>query len=54
MDFSAGIQAYLIAHGAITVGVIIAFVVRVEHRLTKLETTVDLFFKNPGKPKKTD
>ena len=46
--------SYLIIHGIITLGTIITFVVRVEHRLTKLETMVDMFFKNPGKLKKTD
>ena len=45
---------YLVIHGIVTLGAIVTFVVRVEHRLTKLETMVDLFFKNPGKPKKPD
>ena len=46
MDPTTAILAYLITHGIITVGAIITFVVRVEHRLTKLETMVDIFIKN--------
>ena len=42
--------SYLFIHGIITLGTIVAFVIRVEHRLTKLETMVDLLFKNPGNP----
>ena len=41
------ILTYLIAHGVITISAIITFVVRVEHRLTRLETMVDMFIKNP-------
>ena len=48
MDLSTAVQAYLIAHGSITIGAIITFVVRVEHRLTRLETMVDMSLKNPG------
>ena len=47
MDTTTAILTYLITHGIITVGAIITFVVRVEHRLTKLETMVDMFIKNP-------
>lgn len=54
MDLTTAIQTYLIAHGVITVGAIITFVVRVEHRLTRLETLVDMQFKNPGVPEKPE
>ena len=54
MDLTTTLLTYLITHGVITIGAIITFVVRVEHRLTKLETMVDIFIKNPGKLKKTD
>jgi len=54
MDTISAVQSYLVIHGIITLGAVITFVVRVEHRLTKLETMVDLFFKKPGNLKKTD
>ena len=54
MDLISSIQAYFIIHGIATLGAIVTFVIRVEHRLTKLETMVDMIFKNPGKPKKPD
>lgn len=41
MDGLAAIQAYLIAHGVSTVGAIIVFLVRNEHRITKLETSLN-------------
>ena len=50
MNSSIAIQTYLIVHGIITIGSIITFVLRVEHRLTRLETMVDLFLKNKGSP----
>ena len=41
MDGLAAIQTYLIAHGVSTVGAIIVFLVRNEHRVTKLETSLN-------------
>lgn len=37
IDAGTAIQGYLIAHGITTVGAIIIFLVRNEHRITKLE-----------------
>ena len=41
MDLISAIQAYLIVHGVSTVGAIIIFLIRNEHRITKLEVTLD-------------
>lgn len=54
MDLTSALQTYLIIHGIITVGSIITFVIRVEHRLTRLETMVDMSFKNPNVNKKPE
>lgn len=37
-----GIEIYLTIHGITTVGAIIGFFIRNEHRITKLETTLDI------------
>lgn len=47
MDLSAAIQSYLILHGVTTVGAIVIFLVRNEHRITKLETRLDYHEKSP-------
>lgn len=39
MDLSTAIQTYLIVHGISTVGAVIVFLIRNEHRITKLETS---------------
>ena len=39
MDLTAAIQTYLVVHGLSTVGAIVIFLVRNEHRITKLETS---------------
>ena len=41
MDLISAIQAYLIVHGVSTVGAIIIFLIRNEHRITKLEVSHD-------------
>ena len=40
MDFNPVIQTYLWVHGISTVGAIVIFLIRNEHRITKLETTL--------------
>ena len=40
MDLTAAVQAYLLIHGFSTVGAVVIFLVRNEHRITKLETTL--------------
>ena len=39
MDIISAIQAYLVIHGVSTIGTIIVFLIRNEHRLTKLEVS---------------
>lgn len=41
MDLSAAIQAYLLIHGISTVGAVIVFLIRNEHRITWVETTLN-------------
>uniref|UniRef100_A0A6H1ZW90 YvrJ family protein n=1 Tax=viral metagenome TaxID=1070528 RepID=A0A6H1ZW90_9ZZZZ len=41
MDLSAAIQTYLVIHGVSTVGAVIVFLIRNEHRITKLETSLN-------------
>jgi len=41
MDLTAAIQTYLLVHGISTVGAVVIFLVRNEHRVTKLETSLD-------------
>lgn len=38
MDLTAAIQTYLLVHGISTVGAVVIFLIRNEHRITKLET----------------
>ena len=38
MDLTAAISTYLLVHGLSTIGAIVIFLVRNEHRITKLET----------------
>lgn len=35
------IETYLLLHGVSTIGAIILFLIRTEHRITKLETRLD-------------
>ena len=39
MDLTGAIQAYLLIHGLSTVGAVVIFLIRNEHRVTKLETS---------------
>lgn len=41
IDLTTAVQSYLIIHGVSTVGTIIVFLIRNEHRLTKLETSLN-------------
>ena len=41
MDLISAIQAYLVIHGVSTVGIVVVFLIRNEHRLTKLEVSHD-------------
>lgn len=41
MILTTSIIAYLIIHGISTIGAIIIFLIRNEHRITKLETSLD-------------
>lgn len=41
MDLSTAIQTYLIVHGISTVGAIVVFLIRNEHRITKVETNLN-------------
>lgn len=38
IDAGAAIQTYLVVHGITTVGAIIVFLIRNEHRITRLES----------------
>ncbi len=40
INLPAMIESYLLVHGVSTIGAIIVFLVRTEHRITKLETTL--------------
>lgn len=40
MDLTAAIQTYLVIHGVSTVGAIVVFLIRNEHRITKVETSL--------------
>jgi hypothetical protein len=39
MDITTAITTYLLVHGLSTIGAIIIFLIRNEHRVTKLETS---------------
>ena len=41
IDPNTAIQTYLIVHGISTIGAVIVFLIRNEHRITKLETTLN-------------
>lgn len=41
MDLTAAIQTYLLVHGISTVGGIVFFLIRNEHRITRVETTLN-------------
>ena len=41
MDLTAAIQTYLLVHGISTIGAVVIFLIRNEHRVTKLETTLN-------------
>lgn len=41
MDLTAAIQTYLAIHGISTIGAVVVFLIRNEHRVTKLETTLN-------------
>ena len=41
MDLLGVVQTYLIVHGISTVGAIVIFLIRNEHRITKVETTLN-------------
>ncbi len=41
MDLTTAIQTYLFVHGISTVGAMIIFLIRNEHRITKLETNLN-------------
>jgi hypothetical protein len=45
---------YLIIHGTVTLGAVVGFLLRTERRLTRIETIVELCFKNPGVLKKPE
>lgn len=42
MDLTSAIQTYLIVHGFSTIGVVVIFLIRNEHRVTKVETTLNI------------
>lgn len=42
MDLVRLMEAYLILHGVATVGAMVVFLMRNEHRITKIETTLSL------------
>ena len=50
IDLTTAILYYLLIHGVSTIGAIIVFLVRNEHRLTKLETTLEYHEKSPHTP----
>ena len=41
MDLTAAIQTYLVIHGISTIGAVLVFLIRNEHKVTKLETTLN-------------
>jgi len=41
MDLPTAIQTYLCVHGVATVGAIVIFLIRNEHRITKVETILN-------------
>jgi hypothetical protein len=41
MALTTAIQTYLIIHGVSTIGAIVIFLIRNEHRVTKVETTLN-------------
>lgn len=46
MDLTTAIQSYLLAHGITTVGAMVIFLIRNEHRITKMETRLDYLEKS--------
>lgn len=41
MNLTTAIETYLLVHGLSTIGAVVIFLVRNEHRVTKLETTLN-------------
>ena len=41
MDLTGAVQTYLVIHGLSTIGAIVIFLIRNEHRITKVETTLN-------------
>ena len=41
IDLTTAVQSYLIIHGVSTVGAILIFLIRNEHRITQLETNLN-------------
>lgn len=46
MDLTAAIQTYLAIHGISTIGAVVVFLIRNEHRITKMETRLDYLEKS--------
>lgn len=41
IDLTTAVQTYLVVHGVSTVGAIVVFLIRNEHRITRLETSLN-------------
>lgn len=41
MNLTTAIETYLLVHGLSTIGAVVIFLIRNEHRVTKLETTLN-------------
>jgi len=52
METIGGMQIYLLAHGLTTVGAVVVFLIRNEHRITKLE--IELLKLNESHDRLTD
>lgn len=46
MDLTTAIQTYLAVHGISTIGAVVVFLIRNEHRITKIETRLDYLEKS--------
>ena len=49
-DLTTLMVSYLVIHGITTIGTIILFLIRNEHRITKLETRLNYHEKSPHTP----
>ena len=41
IDLTTAVQTYLAIHGVSTIGTVVIFLIRNEHRITRLETTLN-------------